>query len=127
MKQVLIITTTLLIGAMLFDGLYYPNSPLMWLASTDTVYAYVRLGLMICLLGLLVFRPPRLFYNRVFLGVLAGGLAAITCVLVGEYTIEFLDAIIFIEVAIIFMIEALETDQLTLRQLEAKSTLLGQA
>lgn len=126
MKQVLIITTTLLIGAMLFDGVYYPDSPLMWLASTAIIYAFIRLGLMVILLGLLAFRPPRSLQARVFLGSVAGVLGIVTLVLVGQYNIAFLDAIVFIEVAIILMIEALETDQLTLRQLAAKTSLLGQ-
>lgn len=126
MKQVLIITTTLLIGAMLFDGVYYPDSPLMWLASTAITYAFIRLGLVVILLGLLAFRPPRSFQARVFLGSVASVLGIVTLVLVGQYNIAFLDAIVFIEVAIILMIEALETDQLTVRQLAAKTPLLGQ-
>ena len=126
MKQVLIITTTLLIGAMLFDGVYYPDSPLMWLASTAITYAFIRLGLVVILLGLLAFRPPRSFQARVFLGSVASVLGIVTLVLVGQYNIAFLDAIVFIEVAIILMIEALETDQLTVRQLTAKTPLLGQ-
>ena len=126
MKQVLIITTTLLIGAMLFDGVYYPDSPLMWLASTAVIYAFIRLGLVVILLGLLAFRPPRSFQARVFLGSVASVLGIVTLVLVGQYNIAFLDAIVFIEVAIILMIEALEADQLTVRQLAAKTPLLGQ-
>ena len=126
MKQVLIITTTLLIGAMLFDGLYNPDSPLMWLASTATAYAYLRLGLVVILLGLLAFRPPRSLYGRVFLAVMSFVLGTSTFVLVGQYSIAFLDAIVFIEVAIILMLEALETDQQTVRQLAAKLSLLGQ-
>jgi hypothetical protein len=126
MKQVLIITTTLLIGAMLFDGVYNPDSPLMWLASTAIAYAYVRLGLMVILLGLLAFRPPRSLQARVFLGSIAGILGISTFILVGQYSIEFLDAIVFIEVAIILMLEALETGQQTVRQLAAKFSILGQ-
>jgi hypothetical protein len=126
MKQVLIITTTLLIGAMLFDGVYNPNSPLMWMASTATAYAYVRLALIVILLGLLAFRPPRSFLGRIFLTVVGLGLVSSTLVLVGQYDIAFLDAIVFVEVSIIFLIEALETDQLTLRQLGAKTSALGQ-
>jgi hypothetical protein len=126
MKQVLIITTTLLIGAMLIDGVYYPDSPLMWLASTAVIYAFIRLGLMVILLGLLAFRPPRSIQARVFLGSVASVLGIVTFVLVGQYNIAFLDAIVFIEVAIILMIEALETGQQTVRQLTAKVPLLGQ-
>lgn len=126
MKQVLIITTTLLIGAMLFDGVYNHNSPLMWMASTDTAYIYVRLGLMVILLSLLAFRPPRSLLGRIFLVVTALGLSISTIILVGQYNIAWLDAIVFIEVSIIFMIEALETEQLSLRQLGAKTSALGQ-
>lgn len=126
MKQVLIITTILLIGAMLFDGVYYPDSPLMWLASTATAYAFIRLGIISILLGLLAFRPPRSLQTRVFLGSAASVLGISTIILLGRYDIAFLDAIVFIEVAIILMIEALETDQQTIRQLATKTSLLGQ-
>ena len=126
MKQVLIVTTILLIGAMLFDGLYNPDSPLMWMASTAVAYAYVRLGLIVILLGLLAFRPPRSLYGRIFLVVAAVVLCSSTIVLAGLYEVAFLDALIFIEASIIFMIEALETDQLNIRQLGAKTSVLGQ-
>jgi hypothetical protein len=62
----------------------------------------------------------------VFLGSVAGILGLSTLILVGQYSIEFLDAIVFIEVAIILMLEALETGQQTARQLTAKLSVLGQ-
>lgn len=126
MKQVLIVTTILLIGAMLFDGMYNPNSPLMWMASTAVVYTYVRLGLIVILLGLLAFRPPRSLYGRIFLVVAAAGLSSSTIILAGLYEVAFLDALIFIEASIIFLIEALETDQLSIKRLGAKTSVLGQ-
>lgn len=110
MKKLLIITTMLIVLAMLFDGMFYKDAPLMWLASTSLNYAYMRIALLAVLLTLLVTSPPRSQYFRIFLAGFASALCLSTLWLSYWYAINLLDAVIFIEVAIIFMIEALESD-----------------
>jgi hypothetical protein len=109
MKKLLIITTMLIVLAMLFDGMFYKDAPLMWLASTSLNYAYMRIALLAVLLTLLVTSPPRSQYFRIFLAGFASALCLSTLWLSYWYAINLLDAVIFIEVAIIFMIEALES------------------
>jgi hypothetical protein len=109
MKKLLIITTMLIVLAMLFDGMFYKDAPLMWLASTSLNYAYMRIALLAVLLTLLVTSPPRSQYFRIFLAGFASALCLSTVWLSYWYAINLLDAVIFIEVAIIFMIEALES------------------
>lgn len=116
-KKLLIIMTTFLVGAMLFDGLYHPDAPLMWLAATTANYAYMRLALIVVLVMLLMTSPPRSQYFRIFLAGFASALFAGTVLLASWYAIGLLDAIVFIEVSIILMIEALEANPMRVRKL----------
>lgn len=109
-KKLLIYATSVLVGAMLISGLYDPDSPLMWLASTSNEYAYMRAALIGVLVTLLITDPPRSMYFRSFLAGFAAVLFVSTVLLVNAFTIELIDAVIFIEVAIIFMIEAIEPE-----------------
>jgi hypothetical protein len=109
-KRLLIVATGILVSAMLFDGLYQKDSPLMWLASTDVNYAYMRVALIAVLIALFVSSPPRSVNFRLFLAVFAAALFGSTVWLSATYEINALDAIIFTEISIIFMIEALEAN-----------------
>jgi hypothetical protein len=122
-KRLLIIITTFIVCAMLFSGLYQPDAPLMWLAATTTNYAYMRAALVIVLLTLLVTNPPRSGYFRVFLAAFSAALGISTILLSYWYAIGILDAIIFIEVAIIFMIESLEVEAEEVKKISFKYTL----
>lgn len=116
-KKLLIIATMVLVCAMLFDGLYQKDAPLMWLASTTVNYAYMRAALVAVLLVLLVSSPPRSVNFRIFLAGFATALFASTLLLSYWYAIALLDAIVFLEVAIICMIEALEANPMRVRNL----------
>jgi len=125
MKKLLIVTTMLIVLAMLFDGMFDKDAPLMWLAATSMNYAYMRMALLAVLLALLVTNPPRSQYFRIFLTGVASALCLSTIWLSYWYAINLLDAVIFVEVAIIFMIEALESSpekvsQITFRHSFAK-------
>lgn len=109
-KRLLITGLLLLIGLMLFEGLYKPEAPLMWLASTSVEYAYLRATLLIVLVTLLVSSPPRSAFFRLLLASFALTIGIGTAVLSYSHAIPLLDAVVFIEVAIVFMIEALEAD-----------------
>lgn len=122
-KSLMIIVTTLLVGTMLFSGLYQPESPLMWLAATTINYAYMRAALIVVLLTLLITNPPRSGYFRIFLMAFSTALGVSTILLSYWYAIGILDAIIFIEVAIIFMIESLEASVEDVKKVSFKYTL----
>ena len=108
MKFVVIAGTFLITASLLIGGLYYPDSPLMWLASTTISFAVIR-GIILALLGvLLVVRPPRPLYLRALIGAVAAALGATVVWLTATYMIQPIDTVVFIEVAIVFGIEALE-------------------
>jgi hypothetical protein len=115
-KRLLIIATIFLVGMMLFDGLYHKDAPLMWLASTSPDYVYIRTILVVVLTALFVSSPPRSYRFRLFLGGCAAALFGGTLWLSMSYAIGLLDTVIFVEVAIIFMIEALEADLVPTQQ-----------
>lgn len=112
MKKLLIAALIFLLGAMFIDGLYHKDAPLMWLASTSVEYAYIRVALIAALLTLLFSSPPRSAAFRTFLMAFAGVIGLSTVLMSIFYAVPLLDAVVFIEVAIILMIEALESDVL---------------
>ncbi len=119
-KRLLIIVTTLLVCAMLFDGLYYKDAPLMWLASSSLEFTFIRVTLVAVLLSLFLSSPPRSVHFRMFLAGFAAILLVSTIGLSISYAINLLDTVIFTEVAIIFLIESLEADQVTVKQFGSK-------
>lgn len=121
-KSFLIIATALLVSAMLFSGLYQKDAPLMWLASTAEHYAYMRAALVAVLLVLFVSSPPRSIYFRLFLGAFSTALFSSTVWLLATYTVNLLDAVVFTEVAIIFMIESLEAGSVKVHSLDSKAS-----
>lgn len=108
MKKILIGSTLLFATALLVCGLYFEEYPLMWFASTDIDYAYIRGLIVAALLVVVISRPPRRFLVRFALMVAAGALFISTLSMVFNYTIQILDAVLCIEVAIILAIESLE-------------------
>jgi hypothetical protein len=109
MKKTIISGTIILIAALFIGGVYFPNYPLMWMASTSILYEVIRLGLIASLTVLLFSNPPRAVYFRIFLASVAAVLGVSTIVMMFNYDMNLIDAIAFMEIAIIFGIEALET------------------
>lgn len=122
-KRLMILVTIFLVGAMLFSGLYQPDAPLMWLAATTTNYAYMRAALIVVLLTLLITEPPRSANFRIFLAAFSVGLGISTILLSYWYAVGLMDAIIFIEVAIILMLESLEANATEVKKISFRYTL----
>lgn len=108
MKKILIFGTIILMTALLISGIWFPTYPLMWLASSSLSYEIIRSALIVILTILLFSNPPRAIYFRILLAVCATSLGISTIVMLGSYNMNLIDAIVFMEIAIIFAIEALE-------------------
>jgi len=111
MKKLLIVGTIILTTALLVSGALYPDSPFMWLASTSVGYEITRAGLIAVLAVLLFSNPPRALYFRFFLAACAACLGIATIGLLFTFQMNLIDAIVFMEIAIIFAIEALESPE----------------
>jgi len=108
MRKMLIVGTILLMITLLLGGVYFPDFPLMWLAGTSLGFEITRAGL-VAVLGILLFsNPPRALYFRYAVGAIALGLAITTIALTMTYEINAIDTMAFMEIAVIFGIEALE-------------------
>lgn len=107
-SKLMIGLTLVLVGILLIGGIYYPGSLMMAFAGTSTAYLVLRIVIMALLIGLLVTNPPRSRLFRTMLAVWAVALAVLAGQLLLSYQIFLLDAIVYIEVAIIFGTEALE-------------------
>lgn len=107
--RILIGSTLLFVLVLILGGIYYPGSLAMNFADTSLVYTYLRVVIAILLVVLLVFPPPRSHAIRTVIGAWSIILGVLSFQLLFSYQMYLLDAIVFIEVAIIFAVEALET------------------
>lgn len=105
----LITTTLVFVSALFIGGVYYPESFAMILADTTMSFAILRAILCILLIILLVTNPPRSLAIRTAVGTSALFLVVVTLQLLLNFQMHLLDAVVFMQVAIIFGIEALET------------------
>lgn len=107
--KLLIGSTLLLIVALLLGGLYYPDSLLMSLINTSDPYFYIRGVIAVLLLSLLVTKPPRSRLLRTVIGAWSIVLGFVSIQSLFNYQLALFDALVFLEVAVIFAVEALET------------------
>jgi hypothetical protein len=108
MKNLLTGSTALFVLLLFIGGIYYPNTLEMRLADTSLFYTLIRAVMIALLVTVLVTNPPRSPKLRSIIGVWAIVLAAFSSSILFSYNIEFLDALVFMQVAIILGIEALE-------------------
>lgn len=108
MKRTLIIGTLLLTTALFIGAVYYPASPLMWLAGTTLKFEIARGIVMAALIAILVTTPPRAVWFRYVLGATSLVLGVGSIIMMFQYTLPIVDTVVFIESAIILGIEALE-------------------
>lgn len=86
----------------------YPDTIITMFADDSTVFMALRAGIVVMLLSLLMTNPPRSQALRLLIGTWSVALIALTSHLFLNYQLLLLDAILFVEVAIIFGVEALE-------------------
>ena len=113
MKRILIAGTIVLLLAIHAGSIFGFNDTFLQLVTLSTTYDLIRVALIMLLLGLLLTAPPRSMYFRIILGAVAGALFIGSSALALQYSIGIMDALIFIEVAIIFALEAIEAPVLT--------------
>lgn len=109
MKQILIAGTAILLVAVMVGTGVAQDNVLQVFASSDQAIQVIRLLLLGLLIGLLLTSPPRSAYFRTVLG--AGSILLVigsAAMLVGDYML-LLDALIFMEAAIIFAVDAIES------------------
>lgn len=110
--KTLVISTLLFVSLLFAGSIYFPNTFLMSLADTTPTYLFLRGAIIVLLISILVTKPPRSLKLRGMIGAWSFllGLQAIEALF--SYELRLLDGLVFMEVAIILGIEALETRQI---------------
>lgn len=109
-NKLLIGLTLVLVAAMFIGGVYYPDNLFVSIVEDTTpAYAGVRLFTIALLVSLLLTHPPRSIALRAVIGGWSVVLAAVSLQHFFTYQMHILDLVVFLEVAIILGIEALET------------------
>lgn len=105
----LIASTLVFVSALLIGGIYFPGSFAMYLASTAMTFTVLRAVVAVLLIGLLFTNPPRSLALRSIVGFTSVFLFVMNAYLVMNFQMFLLDAVVFLQVAILFGIEALES------------------
>ena len=109
MKYLLIIGTIALLAFVMLMPQLAGDNLLAVLWSSTVEYQTVRIILIVLLFGVLFTTPPRSVRFRMTLGVVAVALLFGSAAMLLGYHMKVLDAVIFLEIAIICGIEALES------------------
>lgn len=112
MKRVIIAGTIAFLIVIIFSTMFTQDSLLQAFASSDILHQIVRVGMIGLLITLLLTAQPRSTRLRAILGGASVFLTIGAVSLLTEYFIGILDALLFIEVAVIFAIEALESPEM---------------
>ena len=114
-SKIIITGTLLLVLSMLYVTAAQSQSEnlLFSFASLSPDYTNIRIAIVILLFGLLLSSPPRSMLFRTIIGFASVGLVAMASYSFFAYSIRVIDAIVFLQVAIIFGIEALEPRDIT--------------
>ena len=104
----LIASVLIFVLALIYGGIYQSSSFLMSLADTSLPYMVLRGGVAVLLVILLLSKPPRSYLVRMTVGIASVVLATLSIGMLYSYEVRVFDAVVFLEVAIIFALEALE-------------------
>lgn len=112
--KVTILSTIATLVAVLYTSFTHVTNGINFFITPDISYDIVRAGAVAILISLLFITAPRSMAMRLFLGLIATVLFAGSIWLLLDYQMLLLDAVVFIAVAIVFCIEALEPERITL-------------
>lgn len=128
MSKVVLFFSIVSLSILLFFGLVDPNSPVMWMASTTEIFTYIRMALIVILVGLIVTHPPRNIHFRAFVGVVSVSVTSWALNATYNNEMAFLDTLALLQFSISAGLIALErgyeevAEQLQKRTPSAKST-----
>lgn len=108
MKKFLTLFTITLTLALLLGEVFYPNFPLIWMASDAAGYAFIRAAIVVVLTALLFREVIGIPLFRQFLLVSVVGLSTLTAILLATDQLRPADGVIFVETAIVLSLEVLE-------------------
>jgi thiol:disulfide interchange protein len=100
MSKLVLLLSLLGITILFSFGLTDPNNPVVWLASTSQIFAFLRLGMMIALAALLVTHPPRNIYLRYCIGIFAAVLASWALFAIYNNQMKLLDSLSILEFSV---------------------------
>lgn len=109
MKRVIIAGTIAFLAAITVGLALTHDVLLEAVAANNTASQIIRVVVIGLLLALLFTSPPRSAYFRIALGFASAILTIGVAVLLSQYEMPALDSLLFVEVAIIFAMEALES------------------
>lgn len=105
-----IITVALAVGSVLGASLLQLDNGLQYIIDYGMAYNALRVAILVLLMTLLFVRPPRPVAMRLFLGAAGVMLHVGALYLLFSYSLSMLDAFVFMAVAVVFAVEALEPE-----------------
>lgn len=109
MKRIIIAGTIAFLAAIVLTSAFGQDGFLQAFIATDIVSQVVRVVLIGLLVALLVLSRPRSLEFRSALYMASAALTFGVVIMLSQFYIAALDAVLFVEVAIIFALEAIES------------------
>lgn len=111
MRELLIISSIIILGALLGASYWFPSSELFLYASNDAIMNALRVGTIVALAGILLTTPPRSVAFRAFLMGMSGAVVLVSLALLYSYQLQFIDAFAAVIISIVLAIEGLEYEE----------------
>ena len=109
MKRIIIAGTIAFLAAIALSTTFVHDTLLQAFIASDPLAQGVRVALIGLLTVLFFTSPPRSLEFRTALGFASGVLGIGVAIMLSQYSMGIMDALLFTEVAIIFALEALES------------------
>ncbi len=109
MKRIIIAGTIVLLVTIIATVMLGQDGLLQAFISNDPVSQVVRVALIGLLVTLLLASPPRSLEFRSALSMASAALTFGVAIMLSQYYIAALDALLYVEIAIIFALEAVES------------------
>jgi len=114
-KHVLAAGSIVIAAWLLWSSITQPDGFVMSFAAGGVYHGVLRTIIIAALIAVLFSRPPRSMQFRVALGVASSLIIGGACLSMIDYQIGVLDAILYLQVAIILAIEAIENQKAPVR------------
>jgi hypothetical protein len=108
MAKIILFLSAVALSVLLFCGIAFPDSPVMWMAATTPDFALLRLALILMLIGLMVTNPPRNIYFRTVVSAVSVSLIFWSINSTYNNHMGFADTLSLLSVGIASFVTALE-------------------
>lgn len=120
MNRIVMLLSLLAVSILIFFGIFSPDNPVMWLASTTQVYIFLRIAMAAVLVALLLTKPPRNQLFRLCVAMFSISLAYWSLSATYQNHMAFLDTMSILTFSISCSLAVAELDETKVATIRAR-------